>query len=149
MATKDPRQKGMNWLTPYLTVSNPAASLAFYEKAFGFTPSFSLPGPDGNIVHAEMTYGGATLIMFGPEGGCPAKTPAHSGVESPVGLYVYCDDVDALVEKARREGATVVSEPEEAFWGDRIARLLDPDGHSWTFATKLRDFDASQMPPQS
>lgn len=148
MTTKDPRQKGMNWLTPYLVVSDIAASLAFYEKVFGFTPSTTVPGPDGAIMHAEMTYGEATIIMFGPEGTGPARPPAHSGVEPPVGLYVYCEDVNAVMERARREGAKITSEPEEAFWGDRIASLLDPDGYSWTFATKFRDFDLSQMPPQ-
>jgi len=33
------------------------------------------------------------------------------------------------------------------FWGDRIAKILDFDGYSWTFATKVREFDPSKMPP--
>lgn len=69
------------------------------------------------------------------------KTPSHAGVPEAVGLYVYGDDVDALARRAK-----ALSEPETMFWGDRMARIEDPDGYSWTFATNVADFDASKMP---
>ena len=37
----------MPWLTPYLTVKDAKASLAFYEQAFGFEPGMTLPAADG------------------------------------------------------------------------------------------------------
>ncbi len=141
--------KGANWLTPYLTVSNAEASLAFYEKAFGFTPENTMPGPDGKIVHAGMNYQGAAIIMFAPEGawGGTCKTPAHSQTEPSISLYVYCENVDALAARAKEAGAEVLSEPEDMFWGDRMASLRDPDGYVWSFATKVGEFDPSKMPP--
>ena len=43
MATENILPDGANWLTPYITVSNAEASLAFYQKAFGFGIT------DGNV----------------------------------------------------------------------------------------------------
>lgn len=89
------------------------------------------------------------LIMFGPEGkdpSCAVRCPATSATPSPVNLYVYCDDVDALFARATAAGATPMMPPQEMFWGDRICQVADPDGHSWTFATNVADFDPSRVP---
>lgn len=147
-AKRPPKPKQNNWLTPYLTVADARASVEFYGKAFGFEPGLQIAGPGGTPMHVEMTYQGATLIMFAPEGamGSPTKTPGHTGVPEAIGLYVYCDDVDALARRAKAAGAKALSEPETMFWGDRMARFEDPDGYSWTFATNVADFDASKMP---
>ncbi len=146
---RPPKPANMPWIIPYLTVRDPAATLMFYEKAFGFesSPDMCMKGPDGRIMHAEMRFRDG-VIMFGPEG-CPGqdtRTPATSGVTSPVSLYVYCEDVDNLAERARSAGAQVIAEPADMFWGDRICSVVDPDGHRWTFATNVAEFDASKMP---
>ncbi len=123
------------WVSPYLTVRDAAASLAFYEKAFGFHKRDAVTGPDGKIMHVEMTWKD-TLIMFGPE--CPqspSKSPASSGAPSPVNLYVYCEDVDAQYARATAAGAKGAMPPQDMFWGDRMCQVIDPDGHSWSFAT--------------
>src|SRR5262249_23737447 len=109
-------------------------------------PKEELPGPDGKPGHIEMTWHDG-VIMFGPESPMHnAKAPATSGVESPVGLYLYCDDVNALFSRATAAGARVVEPPTDKFWGDRSCRLTDPDGHSWNFATNVADFDPSKVP---
>lgn len=146
--SKQPKPASSPWLTPYLIVRDPRASLEFCHKAFGFEPGMSMPDPSGAVVHADMSYRGETVAMFGKERawGGTAESPVTSGVESPVGLYVYCEDVDALFAQARQAGATVVGEPEDMFWGDRVAQLRDPDGHSWSFATRVGELDPSKMP---
>jgi uncharacterized glyoxalase superfamily protein PhnB len=149
MPTEQGLPAGANWLTPYLTVADADASLDFYQRAFGFEPGFTMPGTDGHTVHAGMNYHGAGLVMFAPEdawGDSGIHTPAHSGAAPPLDLYVYCDDVDALTVRAREAGAEVLMEPEDMFWGDRMARLRDPDGYLWSFATKVGEFDASKAP---
>lgn len=139
--------QGACWLTPYLTVTDAEHSLDFYERAFGFGRRNVLRGAAGTIVHAEMSYQGRTVIMFAPEGaGSPMKTPAHGGCDPSLVLYVYCADVDVLARRARAAGAMVLAEPEEMFWGDRIARLQDSDGYLWTFATRVGEFDPTKMP---
>lgn len=145
MAQRSPKPAGMPWIVPYLTVSDPQASVEFYEEAFGFErrSESCLQGPDGKLMHAELRFRDA-VIMLGPEcehGPQKDRTPAKSGVPSPLSLYVYCDDVDALKERAQSAGAQVMCEPVDMFWGDRMCTLTDPDGHRWTFATNVADFD--------
>ena len=72
------------------------------------------------------------------------ESAATLGIESPVSMYIYCDDVNALHTRAVAAGATSIKAPEDTFWGDRYCNLVDPDGHSWGFGTKLAD--ASEQP---
>ncbi len=126
------------WISPYLTVRDATAALQFYERVFGFSTRGTTQAADGTILHAEMTWHDA-LIMFGPEGayGTPSKAPLSSGIRSPVSLYVYCGDVDALYARATEAGALGLMPPAITFWGDRMCQLADLDGHIWCFATHL------------
>jgi uncharacterized glyoxalase superfamily protein PhnB len=141
--SKNPRPPRTPWLVPYLVVKDADKALDFYERAFGFARVNVVKGEDGKTTHAEMAHQEA-MVMFAPEGirGSTGKCPASLGVQSPVALYVYCDDVDALCARARQAGATVAHEPADMFWGDRMCMLTDPDGHTWNFATHL-----GQAPP--
>ena len=44
-------------------------------------------------------------------------------------LWVYVDDCDALVETSRAAGVTILAEPVDQPWGERVARVADPDGN--------------------
>ena len=126
----------MPWVSPYLTVKDAGAARVFYEAAFGFATHYMHKGPDGLIAHVKMTWQDG-VIMLGPEGayGSLARSPATLGIASPVTLYLYCEDVDALFERAISAGATAHFPPADMFWGDRACGLIDPDGHAWNFAT--------------
>lgn len=146
MSNRPPKPNNMPWLTPCLTVKDPDASVAFYQKAFGFEKRFSMPGPEGRSIHAELAWHDG-VIMLGPE--CPkdaCKAPATTGVRPSNALYLYCDDVDALFERAKAAGAAVEAPPQDMFWGDRTCSLRDPDGYVWHFATNMADFDPSKVP---
>lgn len=146
-ASRPAKQAGYSWICPCLTVRDIDRAIEFCEKAFGFTRENVIPGPNGKTAHGEVRYRDIA-IMFGQEGavGCTAKTPASSGVEPPMGLYVYVDSVDVLYQRATKAGATSVQAPQDMFWGDRICTLKDPDGYQWNFATNVAEFDASKMP---
>lgn len=148
MIKKEPKLPGYSWLSPYLLVADVEAAIKFYQSAFGFDKKEAIPGPDGNLLHAELTYQGQTL-MTGKAGTYKdTKTPKQSGVESPVTLYVYCDDVDKFYENAMASGAINIQAPEDMFWGDRTCVLQDPDGYNWCFAThtgKMMDIAATQI----
>jgi uncharacterized glyoxalase superfamily protein PhnB len=138
----------MPWITPMLTVKDVAKAAAFYERAFGLSKRFELPGSDGTIMHAEMAYREG-VIMLGPENNTPglaAKAPVSTGAVPSHHLYLYCDDVDKLWTKATAAGAKGVAPPDTMFWGDRVCRLVDPDGHHWSFATNVADFDPAKAP---
>jgi uncharacterized glyoxalase superfamily protein PhnB len=42
---------------------------------------------------------------------------------------VYADDCDAAVDRLRAAGVSVLEPPEDQPWGERVAKVLDPDGN--------------------
>jgi uncharacterized glyoxalase superfamily protein PhnB len=129
---------------PYIGVSDPKASLAFFEETFGFERTPTVIEEGGKIMHAEMKFL-ETVIMFGPVDAFdpPVRTPRQAGAVPPVGFYVYCKDVDALFLRAKQTGAHIVSVPKDQFYGDRNFTVEDRDGYRWTFGQKVFDFNPS------
>ena len=134
MASDKPRPANMPWLIPMLTVRDAGKALDFYETAFGLTRRDVMKDESGTVTHADLSYQDA-VVMIAPADGSGAKAPAETGVASPVLLYLYCDDVDALFARAVAAGAGVNMPPTDMPWGDRMASLSDPDGHTWNFGT--------------
>jgi PhnB protein len=141
----------VNWLgpqmphiSPYLSVRDGMAALAFYERAFGFKRRFEMKTDDGRLRHGEVEHHGGVIMIGEPQPEMGYKAPAEVG-GSPVSLYVYVPDVDATVAAARAAGATIVSEPKDQFYGDRTCELTDPEGHRWCFATHVKDVDPADL----
>ena len=44
-----------------------------------------------------------------------------------------------MYQRAVAAGAESVREPEDQFYGDRIAGIEDPFGYNWYIATRIRD----------
>jgi PhnB protein len=101
--------------------------------------------PDGTIAHAEIEIGGS-VIMVGDENwpGGHEPSPATLG-SSPVALFVYVDDVDDVFMRALEGGASSVEEPEDHFYGDRVAMFDDPYGHRWNIGTHIEDVPPAEM----
>ncbi len=132
----------MPWISPMLVVKDVDASLKQYAAAFNFESGLIMPGDNGKTEYADMMYKGQTVLMMMPEKswGSPAVTPNTSGTPTPVSLYVYCDNVDEQFKQAKQAGAVVLEEPTDMPWGDRMTRLQDADGHLWSFATKVAEY---------
>jgi PhnB protein len=133
----------MQSVNAYLAVRDVAAALAYYERAFGFNRRLVMPGPDGNLMHAEVTHRDS-VIMLGPES--EAEKAAASATPR-TSLYVYVPDVDRVTAQARDAGGRVLHEPKDQFWGDRTATVVDADGHHWTLATFKKLIPPDQMKP--
>jgi uncharacterized glyoxalase superfamily protein PhnB len=129
-------------ITPYLLYEDVAASLDWLRRSFGFSERMRLPGPDGNVMHAEMEFADGVVMMGNP--GPDYQSPAHIGHVTQQ-LYVYVDDVDKHFEHARDAGATIIAEPEDQFYGDRRYGAEDLEGHHWYFAQHVRDVPAEDI----
>ena len=145
MADRSPKPKDMGWLNPYIIVKDVKSSLEFYEKAFGFTTRMTLPDKEGNIIHAEVQHKDSVIMMSPESEEMKTKSPISLG-GSPASFYLYVDDVDKFFTRAKEAGAKVHTEPTDQFWGDRMCNLECPEGHRWTFATNVADFDPSKAP---
>jgi uncharacterized glyoxalase superfamily protein PhnB len=125
-------------------VDNAAAAIEFYTRAFGASELFRMPGPDGKIMHAEVLIGDSPIMLCdaNPEQGQLAP-PALKG--SPVSIFLYVPDVDALFKRAVDAGADVRVPLMDMFWGDRYAQVADPFGHAWQIATHVEDVSPEEM----
>ena len=135
---------GYHTITPYLVCQGAADAIAFYTAAFGATETVRMPGPGGNVMHAELRIGSSMLMLSdeNPERG--ALSPQTVG-GSPVSIFIYTEDVDAVFARAVEAGAKGVAPPTDMFWGDRFAQLVDPFGHSWAIATHKEDVSGEEM----
>ena len=127
-----------------LTVSDIPAAVNFYQKALGFSKRGIMNGPDGKAIHAELTLRGTTL-MLGPEAVAMGKRTAKSVGASPAGLYLYVENVDKVVDKATKLGATSQGPVMDMFWGDRCGTIVDPDGYIWMIGTHRAEPTAKEM----
>jgi len=130
---------------PSLAYRDNRTALAWLQEAFGFEPSMILTDSEGNIVHAEMTYGDGA-VMIGSEWADWTKSPASLGGKNTQRVHVRIDGgIDEHFARARQAGAKIVMEPADQFYGDRSYVATDPEGHYWTFSQPVRDVSTQEM----
>jgi PhnB protein len=133
-------------VTPCLVVSGAAKALDFYGDVFGATERMRFPGPDGSVAHAEIQIGDAVVIVEDEDPQRGTTAPPTGGLPgTPVFQFIYVEDVDAVVARAVERGATLKRAPEDQFYGDRDAFILDPLGHGWTIATHIEDVSPEEL----
>jgi PhnB protein len=144
MSNVKPVPDGYHSVTPYLFVRRAASAIDFYKTVFGATEILRMPGPDGRIMHAELKIGDSIIML--------AEENPKTGVMSPqtvggysVGLHVYIEDVDSVVQKALENGAKALHPIKDQFYGDRSGSLLDPFGHMWNVATHMEDVSPEEI----
>jgi PhnB protein len=137
--------EGYHSVTPCLTLKNSLAAIAFYKKAFGAKELGVFPTPDGKgTMHATIQIGDS-IVMMGDEMPGQSCKSAESLGTSPVSLYIYVPNVDAIFKQAVGAGATAVMPVMDMFWGDRCGTLKDPFGYAWMIATHNRDLTDEQV----
>lgn len=144
MAT-DPVPESPSGLIPYLLVDDAAAAIEFYKQAFDAEETYRLEMPGGQIGHASMRIGDATIFLADDPGDFETRKNPKALGGTPVMLTRYVDDVDAVVDRAKQAGAEVVRPPEDQFYGDRAGSIVDPWGHEWSLHTHVRDVSEEEM----
>ena len=134
-AANDPRAAGAPWLMNYLYCRDPAAALAFYQKAFGFAPGIRTLDAQGRLTYAELKYQDAVIMIGAESPGRYAPVTLKSAPSSQ--LYIYVPDLDRFVAQATSAGAEVMEAPTDRAWGERTSLLRDPEGYLWMFATRI------------
>lgn len=139
-----PIPEGYHTLTPYLVIKGADRAIDFYIKAFGATELFRMPGPDGAVMHAEITIGDSHIMLAeeNPEMGAQAPTTLNG---TPVGLFLYVENADGVFKKAVDAGASVKMPLTDMFWGDRWGVVVDPFGHQWQIATHMEDLSPEEI----
>jgi PhnB protein len=131
-------------VTPHLVVRDANAAIEFYKQALGATEAVRMPTEDGKrLMHAELHVLGMRIFLndYFPEyrthHGDEAVMPPNELHGTAVTMHLEVENCDAAVARAKAAGAIVTLEPWDAFWGARYGRIIDPFGHSWSFAHTL------------
>ncbi|BBX68951.1 VOC family protein [Mycolicibacterium psychrotolerans] len=139
-----PIPSGYTSLTPFLCVDGAAAAIDFYTAVFGATLVEKMDGPGGTVAHAELDFGTGRLQLGDPAEAYKIAAPDPSADVASFSIALYCSDVDDVVDRARRAGATVREAPQDFATGDRFASLRDPFGVRWTVMTRIEDVSAEE-----
>jgi len=130
--------------TPDLIVSNAKEAIEFYKKAFNANEIYRFPAPDGKIMHALIKIGDSPIMIADESLDVGAKSPSTIG-GTAVTIHLYVDDADKIFNQAVEVGAKVTLPIEDAFWGDRYGKILDPYGHSWAIATPQKSLTSEEL----
>jgi PhnB protein len=139
-----PIPEGYHTVTPYLTLDDASEAIEFYKKAFGAKERVRMEAPDGKIGHAELEIGDSLVMLADAFPQTTTRPPSELGGTS-AGVFLYVEDVDAVVKQAEDAGATITMEVADQFWGDRFGSVKDPFGHSWSIATHVEDVSPDEM----
>src|SRR5258708_3834025 len=111
--------QGYHAITPTLIVNDGSGAINFYKRAFGAEERMCMRGPDGKkVMHAELKIGDSIFFVGDefPEMGAVSPTTLKG---TPISLYLYTENTDALFKQAVAAGATVTMPVTDMFWGDR------------------------------
>jgi uncharacterized glyoxalase superfamily protein PhnB len=117
---------------PGLQYGDAEAGMKWLEDVLGCERREDHRDDDGNVVHAELDFRGAVVMLSSAGVGREPFRSLPAG-----GRLVYCalDEVDSLYRRARTAGADVAVEIMNTDYGSRDFTLRDPEGNLWAFGT--------------
>lgn len=118
---------------PCLRYTNARVAIEWLVASLGAELRQMHPGPDDTVMHAEIWFG-AACVMIGslkPDG-LPPTVPGQSSVYVVV---TGADKVDALHARAVQAGARIVVALHDTAYGSHDFGCLDPEGNVWGFGT--------------
>ncbi len=120
-----------------ITVKDLGTSLSFYR-----TLGLDIPAGQENEHHVEFTSADGYSIGFIPESTMLQTNPnwqAPTG-DNRISLQFACAtpaQVDETYDRLITAGYKSFKEPWDAFWGQRFAQVIDPDGNNVAFFADL------------
>jgi len=132
---------------PMIAYEDGAAAMDWLARVFGFREQTRMMGKDSRLAHGEMETEHGLIMLATPSPNYEAPKHHREHCErarnwSTVpwvidGVLVYVNDIDEHFQRAKREGATILSELEEGFPGRRY-RAEDLEGHRWMFMQRAK-----------
>src|ERR1700756_88431 len=98
-----PVPEGYRTITPNLVCRNAARAIDFYKTAFGATEVHRAPGPNGEIMHAELQLGDSKFFVNDPLGKTQIGA-TREGVANQTFIHLYVPDADAVFNRAVKAG---------------------------------------------
>jgi uncharacterized glyoxalase superfamily protein PhnB len=125
-------------IIPSMRYRNAPAAIEWLCKAFGFEEHLVVPGQDGRIAHAQLSFGNGMIMLSSAGGGefdRLMKHPDEIGGAETQSAYVIVVDCDAHYARAKAAGAVVMIEIKDEDYGGRGYTCRDLEGHIWSFGS--------------
>ena len=124
-------------IVPGLTYADAPAAIEWLCRVFGFEEVRRMEVGDGRIGYAALSFNGELITLASPFEEAGTLSPQDlAGLHQQITVFV--DDVDAHFARAQAEGAEILAEPTDQFWGARNYWVQDLEGHRWTFQQQIR-----------
>jgi uncharacterized glyoxalase superfamily protein PhnB len=124
---------------PGLRYRNARAMIEWLCRVFGFEKRAVYAGPDGVVMHSQLTFGNGMIMVGSVNNGMPLsnllKQPDEIGGAETQTPYLVVSDIDAIYARARIAGAKMVIDLEEKEHGGKAFSCSDPEGHVWNVGT--------------
>lgn len=129
-----PIPKGYHTVNPWIIPKGVVKFIPFLETVFHAieTKEARTSDSDGLIIHAEVKIGDTMIMLFDSKPDWP-KTSSF--------LQVYVEDTEAVLQRAKKAGAEVITEPSDFVYGEKIARFRDPWGNLWWLNERVEEVD--------
>jgi uncharacterized glyoxalase superfamily protein PhnB len=117
---------------PGLQYRDADAGLQWLERVLGCERREDHRDDEGNVVHAEVDFRGA-IVMLSSAG--VGREPFRSLPAGGRLVYVALDEVDELHEHVREAGGEIAVPITDTDYGSRDFTVRDPEGNLWAFGT--------------
>ena len=125
-------------IIPTMQYKDAQAAIEWLCKAFEFEKHLVVPGENGAIVHAQLSFGNA-MIMLGSESdndyGKLVKTPKDLDGFNSQTTYIIVEEIDEHYRRAIGAGADIVVDIKDEDYGGRGYSCKDPEGYIWNFGS--------------
>ena len=128
-------EKASTFFAPQLMIDNGVTDISFYANAFGATENLCFRNDDGSIHVAELSINGAIFHLHEVTKSWFFSPGKYNGTTAIIGLFV--PDVQAVMDKAIKAGATEISHAKDYEYGYRQGEIKDPFGHHWLIEKKI------------
>lgn len=119
---------------PSLAYDDAPAAIDWLCRVFGFEKKLVVPGPDGSIMHSELAFRGAVVMISTSRAEERHVSPRQlKGTMS--GLSLRIDDPDAHYARTKAAGGKITRDLQNEDYGSRGYMAEDPEGHRWYFGT--------------
>src|SRR3974377_1798886 len=107
-----PAPPGWPRLSTAVFYEEASKAIDWLTRAFGFEVQIKVEGDGGHIVHSELRFGEALVMVADTALGRRVwgKSPRALNGANTQSVHIYVDDVEAHCARARSEGAEILSE---------------------------------------
>jgi len=134
----------MSRITPQLFYSDVEYAIEWLQSHFEFSLGEVAKTSAGEYIYAELHIN-ESLFLVAPDTRFElAKSPKINTYNSQ-SIHVYIDNTESFYEKLVEEDITILEPLGRRFCGDMTFRLLDCEGHLWTFCQHIEDVDVEKL----